>query len=157
MSARPCVTNFGAIIVRVRRTIVVRHRPHRRDLLGHRHSRRLDRDRRPIALHRKVRRNAVRRQGYDLIRWNGRARTIWHGWTDQRHGGPPMRLVSDDVKRPHCFAQKQPRTFASALQRVAAVEVSKIRFHEIFGIVRFSTFATISANNDHACCRVPGL
>src|SRR5450755_2686674 len=26
---------------------------------------------------------------------------------------------------PHCFAQKRPRTFASALQRVAAIEASK--------------------------------
>src|SRR5450631_831179 len=39
---------------------------------------------------------------------------------------------------PHCFAQKRPRTFASALQRVAAVEASKnplsrdFRYRSIF-------------------------
>src|SRR5450759_4119859 len=39
---------------------------------------------------------------------------------------------------PYCFAQKRPRTFASALQRVAAVEASKnplsrdFRYRSIF-------------------------
>jgi hypothetical protein len=61
--------------------------------------------------------------------------------------GPVMRFVRGDVREPHCFAQKRPRTIVSALQSVAAVEAAKISFRKIFGIVRFSTFATVSANS----------
>jgi len=36
-----------------------------------------------------------------------------------------MRFIRGDVRGPHCFAQKRPRTIVSALQSVAAVEASK--------------------------------
>src|SRR5258708_5796422 len=36
-----------------------------------------------------------------------------------------MRFARGDVKGPHCFTQKRPRTFLSTLQSVAAVGTSK--------------------------------
>jgi hypothetical protein len=59
--------------------------------------------------------------------------------------GPLMRFARGDVGDPHFFARNHhglsyPRY--RALQRYRRL---KINFREIFGIVRFSTFATVSA------------
>jgi hypothetical protein len=48
---------------------------------------------------------------------------------------------------PYRFVQNRPRTFVAALNSEAAAEKSKINFREIFRVVRFSTFVTISASN----------
>jgi hypothetical protein len=64
--------------------------------------------------------------------------------------GPLMRFVCGDVrdlivshKNDHGPSHRRYR----ALQRKRCL---KIRFREIFGVVRFSTFATISAHFGHA-------
>jgi hypothetical protein len=49
---------------------------------------------------------------------------------------------------PYRFTQNRPRSFVGALKSDAAAEKSKISFREIFRVVRFSTFATISANSE---------
>ena len=36
-----------------------------------------------------------------------------------------MRFARGDVRGPHRFAQKRPRTFVSALASIAAIETSK--------------------------------
>jgi hypothetical protein len=61
--------------------------------------------------------------------------------------GPLMRSARDDVRGPHRFAQKRPPTIGSALQIISAAETSGINFGEILGVVRFSTFSTVSAQS----------
>jgi hypothetical protein len=58
-----------------------------------------------------------------------------------------MRFVCGDVRDLIVSYKKRPRPFVSALQSVAAVEAPKNQLLQIFGIVRFWTFATISANS----------
>ena len=48
---------------------------------------------------------------------------------------------------PYRFIQNRSRTSVVALKSDAAAEKSKIDFREIFRVVRFSTFATISAKS----------
>jgi hypothetical protein len=48
---------------------------------------------------------------------------------------------------PHCFVRKRPRTFASALQSVAAVEVSKNLLSRDFWCCSIFDFATISVKS----------
>jgi hypothetical protein len=71
-------------------------------------------------------------------------------WADQRKFvGPLMRFARGDLRGPHRLSQNRPRTSYrrySALQRQGS---PKINFREIFGVVRFSTFATVSARNGH--------
>ncbi|HTF75814.1 MAG TPA: hypothetical protein VK620_16040, partial [Bradyrhizobium sp.] len=47
------------------------------------------------------------------------------------------------------FTQKRPRSFVSAPRSIAVAESAKARFCEIFDVVRFSTFATLSAISRH--------
>jgi len=71
-------------------------------------------------------------------------------WTDQRKFlGPLMRFARRDV-RDHIVLTKidhgpSYRRY-SALQRQGRL---KINFREIFGVVLFSTFATVSARSGH--------
>jgi hypothetical protein len=58
-----------------------------------------------------------------------------------------MRFRKRRREGPHRFTQNRLRTFVALLQSVAAVEKSKINLREIFGVVRFSTFATVSAQS----------
>ena len=53
--------------------------------------------------------------------------------------------------RDHIFSHENDhRLPVSALSSVAAVEESlRISFREIFGLVRFSTFATVTGRNGH--------
>src|ERR1019366_1508171 len=48
-------------------------------------------------------------------------------------------------EEPCRFSESRSLTFVSALKVIAAIELAKNRFCEIFGIVRFSIFATVSA------------
>jgi len=60
-----------------------------------------------------------------------------------------MRFARCDVKGPHRFKQNDHRPSwrgYGALQRQRRL---KINLREIFGVVRFSTFATVSANRRH--------
>jgi hypothetical protein len=53
---------------------------------------------------------------------------------------------------PHPFIPKRPPTFVLAPESLATAGASKNRFREILRVVRFSTFATISARNGHTEC-----
>ena len=53
------------------------------------------------------------------------------------------------LEGPYRFIPKRPPTFVLASEGIAAARVSKIGFREIFGGIRFSTFATISAKLGH--------
>src|SRR5260370_42325802 len=55
-----------------------------------------------------------------------------------------MRFVRGDVKGPHRFNQNRPRTFVQRYNAVQRQGSLKINFREILGVVRFSTFATLS-------------
>jgi len=47
---------------------------------------------------------------------------------------------------PHRFIQKRPPAFVLAQRTLRQQQRLKIDLREIFGVVRFSTFATVSAN-----------
>ena len=53
---------------------------------------------------------------------------------------------------PNRFIQNRSRSAVVALKSDAAAEKSKIDFREIFRVVRFSTFATISVQNKPPGC-----
>ena len=57
---------------------------------------------------------------------------------------------------PYRFIQNRPRTSVMALNCDAAARSPKIDFREIFWVVRFSTFATISAQSRHERSVVEG-
>ena len=51
---------------------------------------------------------------------------------------------------PRRFAQKRPRSFVSALRSIAMAGSANNQLCEIFGVVQFSTFATLSAQSRRA-------
>jgi hypothetical protein len=59
---------------------------------------------------------------------------------------PLMRFLYRDVRGPYRFIQNRSRTSVAALKNDTAAE--KPNFGELFWVVRFSTFATESANSD---------
>jgi|SRR3954454_22415555 len=60
---------------------------------------------------------------------------------------PLMRFTSGDVRGPYRFIQNRSRAPAVALKAIQQQRSRQINFREIFRVVRFSTFATISANS----------
>ena len=62
---------------------------------------------------------------------------------------PLMRFTRGDAKGPYRFFQNRPRTFLAALKSYGVAEKSKDQLCENLGVVRFSTFATVSAPLRH--------
>jgi hypothetical protein len=64
---------------------------------------------------------------------------------DQNFSGLLMRFARDDMRGPHHFTQKRPRSYVWALGRIAVVEPLKISFARFSASFKFSTFSTLSA------------
>jgi hypothetical protein len=62
--------------------------------------------------------------------------------------GPLMRFTRGDVRGPYRFIQNRSRTYVAALNNAA--EKFEDQLSRDFRVVRFSTFATISALFGHA-------
>jgi hypothetical protein len=70
---------------------------------------------------------------------------------DERNfSGPLVRPTRGDVRDHIVSHKKRPWTFASACRALQRKRRLKIDFREIFGVVRFSTFATASTRLRHA-------
>jgi hypothetical protein len=72
-------------------------------------------------------------------------------WDDERKLLEPlMRFTRGEVGGLYRFIQNRSRVSVVALKSDATARSPKINFREIFWVVRFSTFATISARSGHS-------
>ena len=73
---------------------------------------------------------------------------VFLGWRTKILGAADA-LYARQREGPYCFIQNRSRTSAVALKSDAAAEKSKDQLSRDFPVVRFSTFATISARSGH--------
>jgi hypothetical protein len=67
------------------------------------------------------------------------------GGDERNFPGPLMRFARRDVREPHRFSETRLRSFVSRYRALQRRSRLKIDICEISGVVRFSTFATLSA------------
>jgi hypothetical protein len=64
-----------------------------------------------------------------------------------------MRSARDDVRGPHRFAKKDHRPSYRRYRAFQRQKRLRINFGEILGVVRFSTFSTLSARSGYSWIR----